>query len=210
VRAPRHACLAPQGQPIAESPGLFRWRGNVLRGPEELEDGSYAVVDHATGALVYAGPGSTSPSDPLAPPPARCPPGPRRVVIRRMGPRSGRRIHAARPAPRGSAASLDAWSGCAPCRGGPASPASPGYSPPPPAAGRRRGSHWPVASRMLAAYPTRFIGAGVPGPPHPACPRHSPDTTARPPHPAYPQVGAGGGAAARRGRERAAGAGQVV
>ena len=44
-----------QGEPIKESPGLFRWRGHILRDPEQLEDGSYVVVDAETGALVYAG-----------------------------------------------------------------------------------------------------------------------------------------------------------
>jgi hypothetical protein len=55
-----------QGEPVEGSPGLFRWRGNVLRDPQRLADGSYVVVDHVTGAVVYAGvpdePGCTSPT----------------------------------------------------------------------------------------------------------------------------------------------------
>ena len=57
-----------QGQPIPGSPGLFRWRGRTLRDPEQLADGSFAVLDHDTGALVYAG---------VPPPPPDQPPRPR-------------------------------------------------------------------------------------------------------------------------------------
>ena len=36
------------------SPGLFQWRGRVLRDPEATGDGGYRVVDHETGDVVYA------------------------------------------------------------------------------------------------------------------------------------------------------------